>query len=517
MKKAFKYFIIAVLLAVPFHLDGQTLTNRQSRNMNMRLLELVEKYEMYSVAYDKATVYSFMDLFESGEVPVFNDMMELPEGEPLTVEEYVRHMSARENVEVTMKNAGHGDYEFRDGAWHSTVTFEKSLSYNDVNGVLFSSEEYYGKDYSIMLDCVYDAKKDCFRIASIDGEMVSEIKHLPARFDVIQHNTPLDDKLTVDGKLLKFNSFGQAFSPEYGIRPWNDDVRISRTVSAAADNYEMVRLDFKYTRLRAKARFSFTAGSLFNVTSPVDFKENSSSGYEAGADFGIAFPAGRTTTISLYAGIAYSISSLRLAAGGYDYSYLTSGKDGHAYTRRYSVQSMTESVHYSDIAVPVYLNFDHKIANNLLLNWSAGAKVYLNNNIDFSPFHVKASVTGDFASGGAASAEDALGDIDQDYTAFLFPGSYTKGGLDLSIIAGLGISYNIFDNRVFAYAKVSYEFGLTDVHSSDNNPVFVNDEVYPVVYTNMDGGKNVVVRSFCGSVSYRRQAIWPELGVMFKF
>lgn len=515
--KVLKCLVIATLLSVPFVLDAQTLTNRQKRDMNMKLLDLVEKYEMYAAVYDKATVYSFIDLFASKDAEVYNDMLEFPASVPVSAEDYVKKLSERENVGVVVKNVSHGEYFYEGGAWHSIVTFGKSILYNDANGVLFSSEEFYGKDYSVSMDCVYDAARKRFVIASIDGEMVSDVAHLPQTFDVIERNTKNDDKLSVGGKPLKFNSFGQAFTPSGAVRPWNDDVRIRKTVSASTGNYELMKLDFKYTRFRAKARFSCSAGPAFKVSSPVEFGENKSFGYEAGVDLGFAFPLGRKMTMSVFTGLAYSSGSLSLSVGGYDYSYMTTSAGGHPYIRRYSIDRITEGVKYDDISVPLYLNFDHKLTADLLLSWNVGAKLYIHGKTSVVPHHVKASVSGDFSGGGIASQEDALGEIDKDFSAFLFPGSYGRNDFDMSLVAGLSLSYNVYNGLVFAYVKVNYEYGISEMYSSDNKPFYVEDEVFPLVYTSSGGGQNVAVRSLWECISYRRQAFWPELGVMFKF
>lgn len=513
MKTIRSIVLVIPLLTVSLSLSGQTLTTKQQRNMNMRLLELVEKYEMYSLAYDKAAVYSFIDLFENKDTEVYNDMLEFPE-KAVPVETYIRNLSKQENISVVIKNVGRGDYEYLEGAWHCAITFEKEISYNDANAVLFSSSEYYGKDYVLTLDCKYIADKDRFVIAGIDGKMNSSVPHLPAEFDVIAYNTKQDNKLSSGGNPLKFNSFDQAFVPKNAIRPWNDDVRIKRTISAATDKYELVRLNFKYTHLRAKAKFTCSAGSVFSLSSPVDFSTKKSFGYEIGADFGYAIPFGKRMTMSIYTGIAYSSSKLSLTSGGYEYSYMTSSHSGEIYNRSYKIESMTEGVNYSDIVVPLYFQFDHRLTKDLLLSWDLGIKAYFNVGIKLTPYHVKAVVSGDLAN---PSPEDAFEEIDRDFSAFLFPANYGRAAADLSAVAGFGLNYNVYKGLVYVYAKVSFEYGVTKIHASENSPIYSEDGMYPLVYSSMDGGKNIATRSYWDCISFHRQAFWPELGVMLKF
>lgn len=510
--KFLKSFLTVVLLTMTFALSAQSLTNGQRRNMNARLLELVEQYETNSVVYDKASVYAFKDLFVSEEAGVYNDMLEYP-AESVTVDEYVKKLSERENLSIVVKDVGHGEYSFEKGEWHSLVTMEKSLSYNDANGVLFSNEEYYGADYELVLDCVYDARRDRFRIASIEGRMLSEVPHLPARFDIIVHNTPEDDKVLVEGEHMKFNSFSQAFVPKGSIVPWDDDVRITKDVQASTDVYEMMKLGFKYTRLRVKPHFACTAGPAFKVNSPVDFTEKKSFGYELGVDLGYTIPVG-PVTLGLFTGLAYSHSSLNLATGGIEYSYETSNESGQGYIRNYSISRLSEGVAYSDISIPLYVNVDYKVAPDWLLSFNLGMKLYMNGKTTVTPYHVTAEVS---ATELVPGPFDALGTVDGDYTAFLFPTTYSRNNFDTSLVTGLGVNYNVYDGLVFVYAKIGFEYGLNDIHTSSNRPIYDEDGNYPLVYTIYDGGMNVATQSLWNCISFKRLAFWPEIGVMFKF
>ena len=173
---------------------------------------------------------------------------------------------------------------------------------------------------------------------------------------------------------------------------------------------------------------------------------------------------------------------------------------------------------YQDLVFPAYLNFEHKLAKNLFLSWHLGAKIYLNGKTTVDPYTVKGEVTAVYNKGVDTSTErEALGSLDGSYNAFMYPSHYNRAQIDFSAVAGLNLMYNIYHRQIFVYADFSYEYGLAEVHSSENNKLFSNSErYYPIVYSARHG-KNFATRSFMDCVSYTRRTMWVELGFMFKF
>lgn len=513
-----KKIVVLLCLFVPFMAAAQTLSNKERRHINMRLLNLVEQYESSASLYDDGARCMFLQLFDGEKTPVYSDMLDYAAGQRIGAAEYARVLGGKQNVSLHVMNVSHDDYVFEDGRWTTTVTFDKSIVYNDANGILFSSPEYYKSNYSLSLKCVYDKDSDRCLIASIDGTMNSERQRLPEKYVVVNHTDDKVDKIMVEGSPLEFNSFDQAFAPAGAIRAWNDDIRIKADTLAKADNYDFVNLKFRKTHWRAKIRFAYALGSVFKVSSPMKTDVCKSSGFEAGAELGYNIPLGRTTSMGIFFGAAYSSSKLELGLNNVEYSYRTMDRTGRNYTRHYRFDSITEGVSYSDIAIPVYLNFDHKLVRNLYLSWNVGAKIYLNGKVKVQPYHLSGTVYGDY-NGNIVSSQpaDALGDIDDDCNVFLYPDSYNRNTTDLSVLGGLSLSYNIFRGSMFVFLKYSYEYGLTDVHKSDGNALFDADSnQYPMVYS-AHRNANVATRSFMDCVSYKRQTMWLELGMMFKF
>jgi len=495
--------------------NSQTLTNKDQRHMNLRLLSLIEQYESNATVYDEAARYAFMDMYKDMTAEVYSDLMDYEAGQKISVEEYMNTLLKKQNVTIAMKNVSRKPYEWKDGAWHTTVTFEKSMTYNDENSILFSTEEQYKSDYQISLNCMYDVESDRCYITSIDGSLPDSVTIVPRRFTIINHNSENDDRLTYNEKPLTFNSFNQAFVAEGKLEGWHQDIRIKADTLAKGHSYSLVNLRYKRKPWRMKARYAMTMGDAFEVSSPVNFNAVTSSATEMGIDLGLAV-SGRTTSFGFYVGAAMATSELSFEAGGYNYSYATTDSQGVGYSRNYNITKMTEGVKYSDIVIPAYISLDQRLFKAVTLGFSVGAKVYLNGETEVTPYHMEGSVSGRYTTGTVnTGASDQFGDISGDYTAFLYPNSYTRNSTDLSVMGGVTLNVNLLRNSLFVYGKWAYEMGLTDVHKSDENPIYSADSMFPMVYS-AHKNMNIATRSFMDCVSYKRKAMWLEFGIMFK-
>ena len=155
MMKGIRYLIAILALLPCLSMSAQTLTNREIRSYNYMLLNLMEDYEQYDGVYDDNSVAAFRSLFIDDNAPIQSDILEYKFGKSIPVSEYISHLSKKENTQTVIKNIVRGDYYMKDGVCHCVVTFDKSISYNDSNGVLFSMEEYFGKDLTVKVTCVY--------------------------------------------------------------------------------------------------------------------------------------------------------------------------------------------------------------------------------------------------------------------------------------------------------------------------------------------------------------------------
>lgn len=512
-----KKLLVCFCLFLPWVAGSQTLSHKEQRRINLRMLNLLEQYEASASMYDEFAQYAFLEMCDNGTAMVYSDLLDYRPGKKVEVAEYVSALANKENVRMKILNVKRDPYYWKDNAWHTVIRFDKVVDYNDPGGVRFSNEEYYGANHQIALECYYDPQEDRCYIHTIDGSIISEQEHLPDEFVVVHYNTEDDKRIDSNGEPLKFNSFDQAFVPKGSIRGWNDDVRIKADTLAATPQYDYVKLRYNRTPWRFKLRYAMTMGEALEVTTPVDLTTNTSSSTEMGAELGIALPLGRSTALTLWAGAAMSETKLEMGTGAMNYSYSTVDNSGVDYTRHYEISSATESLTFSDLVVPVYLSLDHKLFKNMYVHWSVGAKLYLNGETKVTPYHIEGRTWGNYGTSTVESGAEGFGSISGDYESFLAPNTYVRNEQDLSITAGISLNYNLIKGRLFLFGKYSYEMGLGAVHESDENELFnASQRYYPVVYS-AGMNQNVATRSLMDCVSYERKAMWLEFGLMFKF
>lgn len=527
--------ILSVLLlcsAIPFIAGAQTLSNKDKRKMNMLIYEAISNYERYSSLYDINARYGFIDLFESPSTVIYCDLLDrMSTYQEVPVETYVDMLSQMQLVNTEIKRVNRGETVYRDNLWHTEVVCNKTISYLDKNGVWFSSTEYFGQEFLISFDFVYDPVIERCYIAGIKGHMFSEVRPLPNKFWVMQPTKKKNNWLTKTERVslqdnsvistyepVKFNEFNQAF---IGYRAKNlvnknDNVHIKarrtrkKHIVASSDNYDLVNIQYGTSNWRLKFRYAMAYDGLFKVSSPVDFSSQKSTAVEYGADLGITFPLGRSTQFGLYGGAALQTSDILFEKSGISYNYVvnnyipaSSSFNSDDYPvpglRKYNITAR-EVVKYQDIVIPVYFAFDHNFGKAVAFTWNLGAKFYINSTISESTYNISGQVNDQ--------------SYDKNFSEFLFPSSYTPEQ-QISLTGGAGFNINLIRRTVFLMLKANYEYSLGNVHTSNENQ-FMTNSSYPVIYSEKTGN-DMATRSFMDCVSYRREGLWIEGGLMFKF
>ena len=507
--KRYLAFILLSLLVVPA--GAQIMTHGLERHINGLVLTLVETYEHESLALESGYTSSFLDLFQSPDSPVWCDYMGSPSyGKTISASDYADFaVTGVRSAAITLKDVTKSRFRFQDGAWQTQVHLLKSQDFMDENEILFSSSEFYeGKDYDLTMTVVYDETEDRCLIRSIEGVINSDKRFPTGFYQVVQKNETSEEQLYSSGKPLQFNSFGQAFSTGK-LSARNDDVSLRRKLLMSNDRYELITFDFVPRYFRARLRYGFTLGNAYKVTSPVSFSSIKSSGTEIGLDLGVAFAHLGRSSLSLFAGAALSNSSLSMEVQSVNYNYEAADEMDHTYERSYQIQLATEALQYQDIAVPLYVSLEAGLANFLRLTLDVGVKGYYNWKTQWTPYHVKASVSG-------SSKYDKFDAINDDFTRFIDPGKYNRRVYDLSAVGSVGLDIRIW-KIVYLFGKASYEYGIFESFSSDNKDWYNKDTgEYPIVYNSV-AREEVARRSFIQCISFSRRAFWLNTGLMFKF
>ena len=137
MKYISKILVVLCLLT-PQILSAQTLSNKDKRHINMRLLNLIEQYEGNATMHDDGARYAFKQLFKNpAETLVYSDLLDYSAGEMITADKYIEQMGSKENISIKIMDVSKSDYTFQDGLWHVTLSFNKSIIYKNVASGLF--------------------------------------------------------------------------------------------------------------------------------------------------------------------------------------------------------------------------------------------------------------------------------------------------------------------------------------------------------------------------------------------
>ncbi len=502
----------------PDGIDGMSVTsntsNAERRMIISAALTTLEEYELHAKVQDKWTQNSFKSLFVP-DATIYSDLLDYAPGTQIPLNEYIHQLQQKNNVKINLKNVTKNNLEWIGDAWHLKLSMDKSISYMDDNGILFSSDEYYGNHYLVTFDFVYNPADSTCLIASISGSVKSETPHLPDNFVVINYTPEYDRYRNPDERALHFNSFDQALTATLPSTI-HHDVRLKTNTITTSEKYSMVDLDYKITcwRLKLRAAYAFPIKNSVQVYNDYYDTENhvtKLSSYETGVDIGLSGRIGKTGNISLYTGIALNQTSLSMQVNQMEYSYQLHDNNGLLYERKYSLQKISEAVTYTELVVPVYLSLDHTLAKNVFLHWSAGVKLYpYPISFERTPFHVIGSVNSIYKSEELNKSHS----FNQDHTTFLFPVDYKLSKLPWSLTGGLTISCNLYKHNIYLYAKGEYEKGQSLFHELDAKEDYFTS--YPFVYSGFLD-KDIVTKSLIASSSFSTQYIWSELGLMFKF
>lgn len=515
---AMKKLILILTLCFGFVLStqAQSLSNKERRIINHMALNTIEQYEFFMELKTKEAQDGFRDLFDSYNVMIYNDILGVySPNNKISLNRYIEHLSKAKYITAKIKNISKIKTEWRNDSWHIIVSFQKSMNYIDNNYILFSSQEYYRTDYNIIMDLRYDSSDKCCYISGIDGNIRSTADPLPRKFVVLDRSSEELYKRWFNKYPASYNSRNQAFVPSWKNEDINEvDIIVNNKTIAATENYQYLKLGYKTTHGRAKIRFGY-APMAYNVVSPYNFSEKSSWAIETTADIGYTVKLGKNSSMGLFAGVGISHSSLSLQLDNINYDCNVGGISDSSKTskstRSYSI-SASESFTFTDLVVPAYIGFEHKLTDLVSLVWSVGAKMYTNLNTFINTFYTS----------GTIKQGDEILNLNKGFTKFVYPGKYTAAEpFSLASLSGTvtaGVNFNIYKHRIFVNTSVGYEQGLVPINNSSNNTFFNKDyNIYPLVPSGADINKNVATRSFVDCISIYRQALWIEAGLMFKF
>lgn len=520
--RRFLFILILTFLPLCAMVDAQEISNKERRAVNHKVLNLIEEYELNASLNGSDEIYSFLDLFKSQDSKVFCDLMGTKHYfKNITVREYVRNASlAVRDLDVEIRDVRRGEMTWDSGVWIIPVSFRKTISYVDENGVLFSAREFYeNEDYRITMNVVYDPADGSCSIGSIRGRLNSPKTFPEGNFYVLKKNDYLSDrdkglqeKMLVNGRPLQYNSFGQAIIPASSSFTVKDpDVVIDTNVLAATETYQLMNIGFDLIRGRFKARAAVAPLMAYNVKSKYSgTKATRSMAFEGGVDFGTTFVAGNAK-LGVYAGLGLSMSNVSLRRSG-DFSinnvpYFDSDK-GYYINSAYSYTGIVEttSLAFKDIVIPVYLEAEHRVAERLVFTWNLGAKVYLPLSVNIGEYSIK----------GQRDRDDNIVDKEdiKVRSGFVNPTDVVLPDLTVSLMGNVGMDIEAVRKRLFITLKVGYEHGLMNTIKTRSCQSTLDSRESPPILYHPDG--DYICHSPLAGLTLNRQAVWFDLGIKIK-
>ena len=208
MKKILLILVIAIFANVVY---SQQAAPEQIYQMNEDALKMVLEYKAQA-SMNKPR--RFVRLFENEDIQIYNDLLGLSTEKTLSVKDYATLME-KEALYPTIKiqNLKKESIYRKNGKWMMDLSFEKELTYTDKCGVLFSTEEYYGQYHIITMTLAWNNDLKTCLIAKLEGKNNSRVGELNNYKVIVSSSNEKDKKrennVLVNGKHLKFNSFGQ--------------------------------------------------------------------------------------------------------------------------------------------------------------------------------------------------------------------------------------------------------------------------------------------------------------------
>lgn len=511
-----------IFALLPLVSRAQTLTNAERRKINSRILSVVEDYERYAELYDEEAEYFFQNIFVNGDkASVFCDLLGMPDYQnDITVAKYMELLREHStSTTIVIKDVVKGNMIYEDGVWNVPVSFHKALLYIDQSGTVFSTNDYYGADFEMTMYLSYYPDADQCLIRSLTGTLISERKFPKDRFYIVRkpsdeysRNTRYLATLTVDGEPLEFDQYDQAIFANGVFEVTDPDVEVQTEAELEGHNYDVLSFNFIPRNTRVRFRYGF-APIAYLVNGQRTEIKGKSNAVEFATDFGFVYQVSERSKMSINFGVGLSISNLHLSYSPsspyeYEYCFLPSPVNGLYNQRKvnYTIKEAWESVRYTDAFVPIYFEVEHMVNKDLMVSWNIGAKVYYTLGAEaVKPYNLNAEATIEEKRENVELFSEAEG------TCYIVPNSYAKNDLEFSAMANLGVDVNLYKKRVYAMARVGYEYGMK---AYESNTSAYRDYI-PVIYDDIKK-KHIAVNSLISGVSLNRSSPWISIGVKLK-
>ena len=375
-----KYIIILITLLMTTGVTAQTMTPQEERAINQKVYQVITDYATYASVNTKQKEERFKYLFKDGNIKITNDLMGLSYEQTLTLDEYVKLLRSVHRLKVSVKNIQKGQITDEGNVWNVPVVMDKSISFVGACGYYFDSQAFFKKDYRVRVILAVDKSSGQCQIIELKSE--GERLRFPRSYRVLEKHDERDEKLTINDNMVSFNDYKQVMLRSDDVIKYLGGKIDEVTVKDECGHKIHARFSDKAFRIRPNAAFALTD---FNkLGGSPDYLSTSKAGEMSfGVDVGYVFPSTGRLQTGVFVGIGMSSNTLTMEMSSNGKTFNSNSdnfdEDGDNYVRHYaigsdSVGSITQEMKASDIAIPIYLDLEYRVAPTVSVYGDLGLK-----------------------------------------------------------------------------------------------------------------------------------------------
>lgn len=469
-----KKILFYIILVFPFSVFAQVLSNAEMRKLNYRIVDLLEEYEFLLQNPTDRAHYEFVSLFEAGDTLIYNDLLGLSTKENVTVEEYANLLYSNSNAcKVVIKNVDKQEVVETDTHFVVDVKFAKYMQYYNKCGVVFDSEAYYKADHEMTATIAMNKSDGNVLIRAIKGDIKTDTPPLPLEYLVFAYKDVRDNDVKVNGKNIEYNMFGQSIVDNAAKIELKDSEVILKIIQDDAD-CGLYSFRYKDRRWRVRPKAEFNIGDIYTLGG--DYASDllkSQSMFEYGLDLGYALVRKPKFKLSLFTGVSFVNSNMEFEQDevGYRYYYnapSAADYDGDTYERHYEVKNMKATMEMTQIAVPLYLDFDFQFTRRFSAFLQMGVKAFVSTSCSVKEFSADVRTYGVYPQYDNLVMENFKPNEFTAHTVSVDNQDIETESMIMDAFGGAGFRLRLFGG-LYLDAAVNYQMSLTPVATAEES------------------------------------------------
>ncbi len=526
-----KKILLYIILIFPFSAFAQVLSNAELRKLNYHIVDLLEEYEFLLQNPTDRARYEFVSLFEDSNILIYNDLLGISSKKEVTVEEYANLLYSNSNAcKILIKNVDKQEIVETDTHFVVDVKFGKYMQYYNKCGVVFDSEDYYKTDHEITATIAMDKNDGSVLIRTIKGSINSNTPPFPLEYNVYSYNEPRDNEVCVNGKKIEYNLFGQSIVEKNAKIDFKDSEVVLKIVQDD-ENCGLYSFQYKQRCWRIRPKIEFNIGNTYSFGGDYGNEMlESETMLEYGLDFGYAIVKKPKFKLSLFTGASFVKSNLEFKQDELAYKYYYSAPstidyDGDTYERHYEVANMNAKMDITQIAIPLYLDFDFQFSRRLSAFVQMGVKTFVSTSCSVKDFTTNVKTYGVYPQYGNLVMENFKPNNFAVQTVSVDNQDVETGSMILDAFGAAGFRLRLFGG-LFLDASLNYQTSITPVaeadvsldlgHRADEGSGRIVDENKALItYTFAEGEQ---VKTFTNLFDeIKRSGLRVNVGLLFKF